>query len=150
MATVQVDTGQHRPRLISSVLIDSYKDAHAEMLSAIAAMDELTRDPTPDGLRLSHTRLRITRASQECRATFKKVVATLSPDGTPAVARAVDELERRHSELKGVTSQHLASWTLSEILSDWPGYCRASADVRHRWRKIIERERQLLSPLVMR
>lgn len=146
---VQFQAPPHSPRRwVSSAFARVYKDAHEDMLAAISAMDELTGDLEPNPLRLSHTRLRITRASMQCRSVFRKIATILSRDGAPAVSRALEALEGRHFELKELTSSHLAIWTPAQIQSNWEGYCRSSEEVRGRWRETIERERQLLYPLL--
>jgi hypothetical protein len=149
MATAYIEKSPDGGRAIASRVIDSYKHAQDQMLRAISAMDELTTSPSPDALRLSHTRLRITRMSQQCRSAFQEVAALLSREGSPAVRGAVEELELAHLELKEATWLHLATWAPSEIGDNWQAYCLASAEVRRRWRQIIERERQLFFPLLM-
>ena len=130
--------------------IDKYKNAQDRMLRAISAMDDLTSSPSPDALRLSHTRLRITRMSKECRRVYQEVAKILSQQRNSQVNSAINELDVAHFELAEITSLHLARWAPQEILTNWNAYCRASAEVRRRWRQIIERERQLLFPLLPR
>jgi len=133
---------------VSRASVTGYKYAHDQMLAALAAMDELAQGDPPKQLRLSHTRLRITRAGTESRAAFHKIALALSRHPSPLTARSLDTLERMHLELRQLAKHHLATWTHSQAQEDWAGYCRSSAEVRHLWRETIARERELLYPLL--
>jgi hypothetical protein len=133
---------------ISPSLVTDYKRAHQEMLAALSAMDELAQESAPNQLRLSHTRLRITRASTESRVAFGKVAAALSQVASPSVARTIDTLEHLHLELREIAKRHLSTWTHAQAQEDWVGYCRSSEEVRRRWRELIKRESKLLYPLL--
>ena len=138
---------QPPPRLKPSVIKD-YKQAHQEMLCALSAMEELSSKCDPNQLRLSHTRLRITRASYECRAALANIVRVLSLRKSPIVDRKVATIERTHLELRAAARQHLTKWTHEQARIDWLGYCQSSAEVRQLWRKAIDREREMLYPLL--
>ena len=129
-------------------LVRGYKYAHDQMLEALAAMDELAKGAPPNQLRLSHTRLRITRAGTESRAAFHKIALALSNHPSPSARRSVDTLEHLHAELRSLAKHHLATWPHAQAHEDWTGYCQASAQVRSRWRETIARERELLYPLL--
>jgi hypothetical protein len=118
------------------------------MLAAIQAMDELSGGPAPSQLRLSHTRLRITRASADSRSAFSKIVRILSIQPEATAARAIAILEQQHRELREAARNHLTTWPHARAQVDWPGYCRSSAEVRRLWREMIRRERELLYPLL--
>lgn len=135
-------------RCIPSALAAEYKRCHEEMLAAIEAMDKLACHPVPNQLRLSHTRLRITRAGAECRTAFAKIERILSSEPSIAANRVIGVLQRQHRELKAASRHHLAFWTHAQANEDWPGYCRSSAEIRQMWRALIERERKLLYPLL--
>ena len=137
----------HRPR-VNPRLTSEYKRAYEQMLAALAALDELSLDATPNQLRVSHTRLRITRASHEIRAVFQKIMSILSESASPTLARKVELLVQMHVELRQASRRHIGTWTQAQAQADWPGYCRASAELRRRWRETMDRERQLLHPLL--
>jgi len=133
---------------VTPALVRGYKYAHDQMLEALAAMDELAKGAPPNQLRLSHTRLRITRAGAESRAAFHKIALALSNHAGLSARRSVDTLERVHAELRSLAKHHLATWPHAQAQEDWTGYCRSSAEVRRLWRETIARERELLYPLL--
>ena len=134
--------------LVSSALVAQYKRAHQEMLAAIEPMDELAFGPVPNQLRLSHTRLRLTRAANDSRAAVHKVLSILSELPSPTVAHKVQALKQMHVELKEAARRHMATWTHTASLADWRGYCRSHSEVAQRWRETIDRERQLIYPML--
>ena len=150
MATnpVHADTSQACQPSVRLVRHSEYVEAHQELLDAMSAMEELTNGPLPDSLRLSHTRLRVTRASLERRALFRRVVGQLSRHPAPSVGRSLAILQDHDRELLDLTNEHIATWTPARMKADWPGYCESTREIRSRSRENIERERELLYPLL--
>jgi len=136
------------PARVNPGLVTEYKRAYQQMFAALAALDELALDPTPDQLRVSHTRLRITRASHESRLVFQKIMSILSESSSPTLACKVELLVQMHVELREASRRHVSTWTRAQTQADWPGYCRSSAELRRKWRQMMDRERQLLHPLL--
>jgi len=129
-------------------LVTEYKRSYQQMFAALAALDELALDPTPDQLRVTYTRLRITRASHESRLVFQKIMSILSESSGSTLARKVELLVQMHVELREASRRHVSTWTRAQTKADWAGYCRSSAELRRRWRQMMDRERQLLHPLL--
>jgi hypothetical protein len=149
MATKAAFSGiDQRQPAISAALVADYKKAHEDMLAAIAAMDDLAQGAAPNQLRLSHTRLRIIRASSESRSIYKRIVAILLQQPIPDILQRVEPVVRLHFHLREVANRHLNSWTHEQSLIDWEGYCRSSEEIRQLWREAIECERKLLYPLL--
>jgi hypothetical protein len=111
-------------------------------------MEQLTLSPEANPLRFSHARLHVTRASMERRNLFRRVVVQLSRNPSAAVARALSILQEHDLELLEMTSEHIAAWPAARIKANWLGYCEATRAIRQRSRSNIERERQLLYPLL--
>jgi hypothetical protein len=133
---------------VNSALVAEYRRAHEELLAAIRAMDGLALGTGPNPLRVSHTRMRITRAANESRAAFQKIVLALSQKPSPTIAGKVEVLTQLHAELKEVARRHMATWTHAAAQEDWPGFCKSHAYVAQRWCDTIARERQLLYPIL--
>ena len=140
-----VDRRQPRVR---PALAAEYKQAHEHMLDAIGAMDELSLGPVPSQLRVSHTRLRITRAGSESRAAYRRIIAILMESPDTIVTDAVESVQRLHFQLTELSRRHMTTWTHDQACADWEGYCRSSAEVRQLWRESIDRERRLIYPLL--
>lgn len=136
-----------RPQRVSPALVAEYKRAHEEMLEAIGALDELLCEIAPNQLRLSHTRLRITRKSYACRSLFDKIVSVLELSN-PMLGRKIETLKELHAELRKTTELHLARWTHEQARIDPNGYCLSSAELRQLWRTAIDHERRLLYPFL--
>jgi hypothetical protein len=142
-------TVQDRSRSpVTSALIAEYKRAHENMLTAIQAMDELALEATPNQLKVSHTRLRITRAANESRGVLHIILSLLSQTPSPTIRSKVELLEQLHVELKEIARRHMAKWTHAAAQEDWQGFCHSHAHVGELWRETIQRERQLLYPIL--
>ena len=137
-----------RPAAIRASLVADYKRAHAEMLAAITAMEALASGAPPTQLRLSHMRLKITRAAGDSRAAFTKIVTALSPQQPPVVARRLQSVEELHDQLRDAARRHMSTWTHAHAQQDWEGYYRSGAHVRQLWREGIQKERELIYPLL--
>lgn len=133
---------------ISSALVSEYKTAHREMLAALQVMDEMALEPPTSLLRLSHTRLRLTRAANESRALLHKILAVLSQLPSPTTARKVEELEHLHAEVREASRRHMTAWPHAAAQAEWDVYYQSHAKVAQLWRNVIERERQLLYPML--
>lgn len=133
---------------VSSALAAEYKRAHREVIAALDVMDGMAAEPPADLLKLSHTRLRITRAANESRALLHKLLAILSQVPSPTIARKVEVLEQMHADLREAARLHMTTWTHAAALADWHAYYRSHAEVAQLWRQVIDRERQFLYPML--
>ena len=135
-------------RWVSSELVAEYKRGHQEMMAALQAMEEMALEPPASLLKLSHTRLRITRAANDSRAALHKVLAILSQMPSPTIARKVEVLEQLHAEVREGARHHMAAWPHAAAQAEWQTYYKSHAQVARLWREVIERERQLLYPML--
>jgi hypothetical protein len=118
------------------------------MLAALRAMDAMTLEPIPNPLKVSHTRMRITRAANNSRAAFNKIIFAISGTGSWTIGSKVEVLTQLHAGLKEAARSHMATWTHAAAQEDWPGFCRSHACVAQLWCDAIERERKLLYPIL--
>lgn len=132
---------------VSSALVAEYKRAHQEMIAVLQVMDEMALKSPPSLLKLSHTRLRITRAANDCRTLLRRVLAILCKVPSPTIARKIEILEELHAELRDAARSHMAQWPHASARAEWPAYQESHALVARRWREVIERERQFLYPM---
>lgn len=68
----------------------------------------------------------------------------IAPDDT----RRIADLRLETSALLVQSTHHIGAWTLRAILADWPGYQRASAEMRACMLRRIQREATILYPLL--
>ena len=139
---------EHRPIRVSSVLVAEYKRAHLEVIAALQAMEELALGPPASLLKLSHTRLRITRAAYDSRTALLKVLALLSQVPSPTIARKVEVLEQLHADVREAARRHMTTWPHAAAQADWQAYYQSHTRVAQLWREVINRERQLLYPML--
>jgi len=134
--------------LVSPTLAAEYKRAHQEMIAALRVMDEMALEPPSSLLRLSHTRLRITRAANDSRIALQRVLTILSKMPSPTIARKVEVIEQLHAEVRGAAREHMTAWPHAAAQAEWRQYYESHSEVAQLWREVIERERQLLYPML--
>lgn len=119
---------------------------HGQLLEMIDELEALCARPGPDEAALAALRYRLTRTSGARRKLIEKLCAELQatlPETRVASIRAL-----RESNVAAMTSSsdHIGTWSLREIMKDWPGYCQASQQIRRSMRDQIELERTTLYP----
>ena len=139
---------EQRPIQVSSALVAEYKRAHQEVIAALQTMDEMGLEAPGSLLKLSHTRLRITRAANESRTSLQKILAILSQVPSPTIARKVELLEQLHAQVRDAARRHMAAWPHAAAQADWQTYLQSHTQVAQLWREVIARERQFLYPIL--
>ena len=128
-----------------------FEEAHAAVLHELAMLERITAEPTPDRADLAQTRLRLSRASaRRVQLLDGHILPRLLETASPSEAGPLVELRGALAAARARSSQHVVRWTLDAAVQDWPGYCRASAEMRAAMRAQIERERSVLGPLLRR
>jgi hypothetical protein len=76
--------------------------------------------------------------------------ATLDLLGTagPEDARKLRSLRERNAIQLEASTQHIGTWGLRHIVADWPGYRRASGEMRQSIRDLVAADREILFPLL--
>jgi hypothetical protein len=150
VATNFTSTGSVYPNLraISSALAAQYKRAHLEILAALDVMDEMSLQAPPSLLKLSHTRLRITRAANDSRTLLLKILNVLSKLPSPTIERKIEMLDALHAEVREAARRHMAAWPHATAQADWQTYYGSHLEVAQRWREVIARERQFIYPIL--
>ena len=69
-------------------------------------------------------------------------------DVGPYEAARIADLRLEASQLMVQSSEHIGQWTMRGICADWPGYQRASAEMRRNMIRRIQREAAILYPLL--
>lgn len=117
---------------------------HAQMLAALDELALLTQSAVCDDKAVMAVRYRLTRASsarrREVVALCERLIEAGASDPGLHALRDATNISRAHS------SAHIGTWTLREVVADWPGYARASAAMRASLRREVAREVAVLSP----
>ncbi|WP_084580753.1 hypothetical protein [Sphingomonas azotifigens] len=115
---------------------------HAQMLAALDELEQLTHAATCDDKAVMAVRYRLTRASsarrREVVALCEQLIAAGKTDPALLSLRDATNVSRATS------SSHIGTWTLRQVMADWPGYVRASAIMRASLRREVAREEAVL------
>ncbi|MGN7999948.1 hypothetical protein [Sphingomonas sp. 22176] len=117
---------------------------HAQMLAALDELEQLTQSPSCDDKVVTAVRYRLTRASSARRREVVALCERLIAAGTGDPA--LKALRDATNASRGASSSHIGTWTLRQVIADWPGYVRASKAMRAALRREVEREVAVLTP----
>lgn len=127
-------------------LLAELQAAHANLQKAIDELAKLTEGPVPTKAELVDTRWRVSRASLSRRSLWARIQMTLSAGKHHQdVLRRLQEMD---IALLRASTDHVGKWSPEAVLSDWTGYCLASANMRTQMKAAIGVEKQLLYPLL--
>lgn len=129
-------------------VLNQLKALHAELRLAIAALAVEAAKSEPDQDRLPAVRLKLTRLSGRRKSLIECSIAPLLHDAAPEDARRIADLRYESAGIAVATSTHIARWTTRQILADWSGYQRASADMRRAMLRRIDQEAAVFYPLL--
>ncbi len=129
-------------------MLSQLKALHAELRLAIAELATEAARSEPDPDRLPAARLKLTRLSGRRKSLIECSIAPLLHDAAPEDARRIADLRYEASGIAVATSTHIARWTTRQMTADWPGYQRASAEMRRAMLRRIDREAAVLYPLL--
>ncbi|MBO9711822.1 hypothetical protein [Sphingomonas sp.] len=130
------------------VTLAELKQAHAELEAALLALEALTIDPVLDEPRVAAARVRLSRASAHRRKLSDLAAMELLDTVRSAEADSLRALRERNAAQIQASSQHIGAWGLRQITADWPGYCRASVQVRAAIRALVKADQDTLYPLL--
>ena len=117
---------------------------HGELLAALAELEAATSQSSFDEATLSNIRYRLSRVSGARRKLVESLCTDLIARGESA--EPLRALRDANLATRAISTTHIGTWSLREVSNDWPGYCRASATMRARMRRQIEREKTVLYP----
>lgn len=132
-------------------MLNELKDIHDELLGLLNDLAKLTNEVEPDRQRLTGIRWRLSSASGKRRRHLDEIVYPAliarhpGPQGDP-----VRMLRDATGVAMAATREHVAAWSVDQILVDWAGYREASARMRDTMRLRIAAEQALLYPLLDR
>jgi hypothetical protein len=119
---------------------------HAQLLQMLDELEALTARPAPDEAALASLRYRLTRTSSARRKLIDALCVELKGTVAPGDASALNALHESNTAAMTASSDHISTWSLRELVKDWPGYCQASQGMRRAMRAQIEVEKAALYP----
>ena len=134
----------------SAELLAKLRNAHFAVLKCIAEMEQITAEATPDVIRYTAARLRISQASRERRLLWQHACRYLHDRVTADHSNDLRHLGMLDSELGLWSAAHIGRWTVKAIESDWIGYRQASRLMRRRMADCVAAEKRLLFPILAR
>jgi len=129
-------------------VLSELKTLHGELRKVIAELAAETAKAEPDEAMLPVIRLKLTRVSSRRKALIECSISPLLHDIRPEDARRIEGLRRIAADKAVESSAHIARWTMRTIRADWPGYRRASAEMRAQMLRRISEEADILYPLL--
>ena len=119
---------------------------HEQLLAMLEELRELTAQSAPDEAALASLRYRLTRISGARRRLVDSLCVELQLTLPASEAAAVRALREASIATMTSSSDHIGTWSLRQLAKDWPGYCRASQQIRQAMREQIDAERTILYP----
>ena len=129
-------------------MLSQLKAVHVELRDAIAGLEAVVSQPSPDREPLSAARLRLSKASSRRRSMIECSIYPLLHDIPPHEAEKITNLRLEMATLMVKSSEHIGRWTINAICEDWAGYQKVSAAMRRSMLKRIEHEAAVLYPLL--
>jgi len=124
---------------------------HEATRAALWDMEELTRASIPDRARLSTVRWKLTSlTTKRLRLIELEIYPALLPAAQPEERAALEQLAADRRERRQMSADHIERWSLERALTDWEGYRKASAAIRSDALAKLNREREVLIPLLQR
>lgn len=133
---------------ITASLFDQLKEAHADLLRAIEALDRLTREPLPDKDVLVNVRWQVSQASLSRRLLWGRIHARLSGGVDAETETSLRQLQETDIRLIRASAKHVGQWTVGAIIDGWSEYCRASGRMRREMIAAVTEEKRLLYPIL--
>lgn len=124
------------------------QSVHENLVAWIWALDELTIHARPPLGRLQAVRWFLGKARRDRRVVLEKLYSLLIPAPDPAQAAELERVRALTFETLAAGSRHVAKWTIDAIEADWNGYRNETREVRDLWLVAIEKEREILYPLL--
>lgn len=121
---------------------------HDDLREAIAELAAVVRNPSLDEAALSASRLKLVKLSSTRHALLVCTIFPKLNDVSAVEAARIADLALENIQIRSCSSDHIGRWTMNAIRADWPGYQRASAEMRVSMLKRIDREAMILYPIL--
>jgi hypothetical protein len=117
------------PRLAREHL-DALNRAQAELLGALARKRDATKEPKPNPISICRARWNVSRACRNHRAIVASIVTELMTGAGSADLALIISLQRAGIQQTQRSTRHIQEWTPERVMTDWRGFCDASAQIQ--------------------
>lgn len=139
---------QSRGNATSALMLSELQEAHNDVLSLMALLDAVTREPVAERDRYANARWRLSQASLRRRTLVAKIFQHLIPRVGSKDVVTLQSLQSANLEMRHHSAEHVGKWTVHTIEADWLGYCDASRAIRAKMNDCISAEKRILYPLL--
>lgn len=130
------------------IMLDELLRLHEEILAQLEAMDRHTAELAPPMDRLPATRQALTRASRARTILLEQHYDRLISVAPVTQRAAIEALRDEGRSNLTVSTQHIGSWPIKEVIGRWSDYCAASNRMRTAMRKRLADEARVVLPLL--
>lgn len=134
----------------SRSLLAQLRDAHEQLIREMENLDRITLGPLGDGRELTAARWQLSQASLRRRTLSARIAAFLGDQIDEGDGRCLRVLQSENQVAVSRSARHIYDWTTQSIRHDWPGYGRASREIRMHMKAHIQLEQQIICPLLER
>lgn len=132
-------------------MLQELEALHEATRAALHEMEALTLAAFPDRATLASLRWKLTSFSmRRLKLVELEIYPALLVIASPQESAQLDELASERRERRQMSADHIASWSLERAVSDWDEYRKASMAIRSSTVTMLNREREVLVPLLQR
>ncbi|MEI9926658.1 MAG: hypothetical protein WDN44_01730 [Sphingomonas sp.] len=131
-------------------MLNELRAAHEDLLAALAQLEQLTLQDSPDEAALASTRWQASRASGRRRKIFAAACAFLVDRVSDSDRIEIQTLQDLNATQLKASTAHIGKWTLQQVIDDWSGYQAVSRRMRASVRELVAADRATLCPLLDR
>jgi len=131
-------------------MLAEFKAIHAELEAAMNELDRLTQADAPHQTAVAAARARLSKASGKRRALFGMACNYLGKTADPAAAATLRQLREQNAAQLAMSTRHIGTWGLRQLVANWPEYVRTAASMRQSMRDLIDADRKTLLPMLDR
>jgi hypothetical protein len=132
----------------AEAMLGALQQAHAVVRSCIQEMEVVTSASSPDRLKYTEARLRISRASTARRACLSAILCEILESPAEEEKATIGRVQEADRALLQKSARLVSQWTPEAIAADWRGYRAASRQIRRHMVAELEIEENLLFPLL--
>ncbi|GGB40517.1 hypothetical protein GCM10011380_32500 [Sphingomonas metalli] len=129
-------------------MLQHLRALHVEILRRLDQLDRLTQQAEPPIAELPAARLALSRASRARTLFIEQNLPEIIGSAPPSRLVRIRALQHDTALQMDRSANHVSTWSLQAIASDWPAYRRASAEIRDAMRLRIKEEAALLYPIL--
>ena len=129
--------------VLASARIAELRICHDEIIRLMDEVDALIRSPDLDLARLSRSRMQLSQARRLARQLVDAMIAQFPAEEVMERALEIERVRTAARDAMLHTAAHNSGWNYSAAARDPAGYWTATREIRRKWMRSIECEKQL-------